>query len=275
MKNKRGITLIALVVTIIITLIIAGVSISVLVGEQGIINKSIIAKKQAIISNEKEILHLSTKSAISKNRNLKLEQDKLESALIYNMGNKDKTFEIIEYDNHENIKFFVVKFLDSKNVYMVEDSKEAEWIGNLNETEEVVVPKNLLYGLEDTDPEQPIHSWQMNYFIQNSVFTVTAEKDDGWGPTEVKAYLEKNKTYLFKCDTNGKWGGGKGTDTVEAFLILNKNSGTGYYERMKKDDNYKFSLSTMESGVHYLRLDVNQNRKTYTFSNISVKLIVD
>ena len=40
LKNKRGITLIALVITIVILLILAGVSISLILDENGIIQRS-------------------------------------------------------------------------------------------------------------------------------------------------------------------------------------------------------------------------------------------
>ena len=40
MKNNKGITLIALVITIIVLLILAGVSIAMLTGENGILNQA-------------------------------------------------------------------------------------------------------------------------------------------------------------------------------------------------------------------------------------------
>ena len=45
--NEKGITLIALVVTIIVLLLIAGVSISMLTGQNGILTRSADAKKKA------------------------------------------------------------------------------------------------------------------------------------------------------------------------------------------------------------------------------------
>ncbi len=45
-KNKNGITLIALVVTIIVLLILAGVSISMLTGQNGILNRAAEAKEK-------------------------------------------------------------------------------------------------------------------------------------------------------------------------------------------------------------------------------------
>mgnify|MGYP004613338679 CR=1 FL=1 len=53
-KGKAGITLIALVVTIILLLILAGVSISMLTGENGIINKASTAKTTTMLSDYKE-----------------------------------------------------------------------------------------------------------------------------------------------------------------------------------------------------------------------------
>lgn len=45
-KNNRGITLIALVVTIIVLLILAGISISMLTGQNGILNRASEAKEK-------------------------------------------------------------------------------------------------------------------------------------------------------------------------------------------------------------------------------------
>lgn len=45
-KKERGITLVALVVTIVVLLILAGVSISLVLGDNGIINKAKDAKTQ-------------------------------------------------------------------------------------------------------------------------------------------------------------------------------------------------------------------------------------
>ena len=53
-KNEKGITLIALVITIIILLILAGISIATLTGENGILNKSDIAKQETTKQGAKE-----------------------------------------------------------------------------------------------------------------------------------------------------------------------------------------------------------------------------
>ena len=45
MKKQKGITLIALIITIIVLLILAGVSIATLTGENGLLNKAVTAKE--------------------------------------------------------------------------------------------------------------------------------------------------------------------------------------------------------------------------------------
>ena len=48
-ENTRGITLIALVITIIVTLILAGIAINALTGENGIITKATDAKEKIML----------------------------------------------------------------------------------------------------------------------------------------------------------------------------------------------------------------------------------
>ena len=62
LKEKRGITLIALVITIIVLLILAGVTIATLTGENGILTKAGNAKLNTEIGQEKEELNLAVSS---------------------------------------------------------------------------------------------------------------------------------------------------------------------------------------------------------------------
>ena len=69
MENKsRGITLIALVVTIIILLILAGISISMLTGQNGILNRAVEAKEKTQVANEKEAIGLATMDALTEGK---------------------------------------------------------------------------------------------------------------------------------------------------------------------------------------------------------------
>ena len=106
----------------------------------------------------------------------------------------------------------------------------------------------------------------MRYSISNGVVTVTATRNDGYGYTSGRVFLERGHSYTFSCSTNGTWANSNSSDSVEAFLMLNGQMDT--YYRMASN-NYTFSVS--ETGTYWLRLDVNQNGKTHTFSNIRIK----
>lgn len=57
-KGSKGITLIAMVITIIVLLILATVSIAILTGENGILNKATLAKEESKKKEYEEILKL-------------------------------------------------------------------------------------------------------------------------------------------------------------------------------------------------------------------------
>ena len=56
LRNKRGVTLLALVITIIVLLILAGITISAITEENGIIRNAGQAKEETEVANEKEVI---------------------------------------------------------------------------------------------------------------------------------------------------------------------------------------------------------------------------
>lgn len=66
MKENKGITLIALVITIIILLILAGISIATLTGENGLLTKASKADKDADIADTKEQIKLEIMGSLDK-----------------------------------------------------------------------------------------------------------------------------------------------------------------------------------------------------------------
>lgn len=58
MKNQKGVTLVALVVTIIVLLILAGISVAMLTGDNGILTQANSAKKKTDTSKNEEIIKL-------------------------------------------------------------------------------------------------------------------------------------------------------------------------------------------------------------------------
>lgn len=105
-NNVKGITLIALVITIIVLLILAGVTIATLTGDNGIIGKAGEAKESTTVSGEKEAIELSV-IALKMNDNKEINQTNLQEEIDNQMGsgkgvvvdNKNETFTVKIKDN--------------------------------------------------------------------------------------------------------------------------------------------------------------------------------
>ena len=79
--KERGITLIALIVTIIVLLILAGVTIATLTGDNGILTKATEAKDKTEEGEEEEKVKLSAVGALAKENGEGISQDNLEEEL--------------------------------------------------------------------------------------------------------------------------------------------------------------------------------------------------
>ena len=80
-NNTKGITLIALVITIIVLLILAGVSIAMLTGQNGILTQANNAKNETELASAKEKVELAVIGAISQTRDGTLTVGKLRTEL--------------------------------------------------------------------------------------------------------------------------------------------------------------------------------------------------
>ena len=120
-KRNSGITLIALVITIIVLLILAGVSIAMLTGDNGILTQAKEAKEANIAGTEKEQIKLAMQSLKMKkqadNVSTTVAADELQNQLIAD-GAKNVTVEAGENGS------LVVKYADSKNQYTVNQNGE-------------------------------------------------------------------------------------------------------------------------------------------------------
>ena len=114
-KKNKGITLIALVVTIIVLMILAGISVSMLTGQNGILNRTHEAKEKTESASALEDVQVTIMGAIGSNGELdmNLAQSQLEAkgAKITSIGDDLK----VEYNNK---KYLVTK-----------DGSVSEWTG--------------------------------------------------------------------------------------------------------------------------------------------------
>ena len=114
-EKEAGITLLALGITIIILLILAGITISAITGEDGIIGNAGQAKEETEIANEKEIVEKATVQAMGNNKYGNIEEDELQEQLDKETGEGETKVIIIR-------KKYVVQFVDSERMYHVDNN---------------------------------------------------------------------------------------------------------------------------------------------------------
>ena len=107
LNNNRAITLIALVVTIVVLLILAGVSISMLTGEDGIIRQAQEAKENSKKSEIEEKVNLAAQAALMDRLNQGIEQGKFQEELDINFGSG-----VADLDYDESTKTYTVTVED-------------------------------------------------------------------------------------------------------------------------------------------------------------------
>ena len=173
MKNSRndGITLIALIITIIVLLILAGVAIGAIVGDNGIAGKAVDSKEKTIIGREKEAIALSWDALYSHQLVNGIEITNVSFQEELNKNGNDTT---VEYDEEGN---FLITFNDTKHEYKVDK------IGNINKNE--VVYYTITYVLNGgTNPQEQITTYQEGSTIKLLTPTKTNAYFAGWYETE-------------------------------------------------------------------------------------------
>ena len=152
-KQEKGITLLALVITIIILLILAGITISAITGDNGIIRNAGQAKEETEIANEKEIVEKATVQAMGNNKYGNIEERELQSELDKETGEgKTEATDIGEE--------FEVIFNESNRYYTVDKD------GNVGEAQDIIKdkhPGDITVGKDeetlDGSEEKPYEIW--------------------------------------------------------------------------------------------------------------------
>ena len=151
LKNEKGITLIALVITIIVLLILAGVTIATLTGENGILTKATEANLQTQIGEEKEAINLAMQALlIDKVDN----PDNYQDGIINNTQLKNEMDKSMpkpkEITMNETTKELTVKFDDSRNnrIYTVNQTGK---IGEIVKREGIKIGDYVDYQYDDAE----------------------------------------------------------------------------------------------------------------------------
>ena len=186
-KKENGITLIALVVTIIVLIILAGVSIAMLVGENGIITQAQRAAQETEIKGDEEKIRLAMFAAqIANNGNTALKDD-IEIALL---ENGVKSIVVDKEDGTRNIIF-----LDSKKIYKLNSDGSIE--DTNSDFDSIYVapdsqddPRNEgVIGIGTDGQPVDMDLWEYTLYNGSYVLNDITDIEDTEGINETKGYL--------------------------------------------------------------------------------------
>lgn len=159
MRKQRGITLIALVVTIVVLLILAAFSIAMLRGDNGIISNAKKSKEETVIGQEKETVEISYVSAAVNKMTEPVTADELQAELEKTAG-VNKTITTTNDDSTLNVEFIETKHnynVNNKKVTKVEEIEETfseiateDRIYTDPNGEQAIIPKGFGVGTSDT-----------------------------------------------------------------------------------------------------------------------------
>ncbi len=128
--NSKGITLIALVITIIVLLILAAVSIATLTGENGILTKAQTAKEETQKATAKEKVQVAVMGSYDEDKNLDLKQ----------LNDNINKIEGIDRKNLPINGLPVIIMVDSYEIKIFENGK-VEFINESDENGEEILPE--------------------------------------------------------------------------------------------------------------------------------------
>lgn len=165
-RKNNGITLIALVVSIIVLLILAGISISMLSGENGILNRATEAKRTYQISSEKEAISLIVASAqidTSLGNNVNYIGKKLYTKNFVNSDKWDYIYTTNDNKSYGDGWYYITKDVNLDNYGKAQN----EWLVNYDTNEiielasdeyvefsisnDVVITDGLIFNIDSND----------------------------------------------------------------------------------------------------------------------------
>ena len=201
-KKQKGITLIALVITIIVLIILASITIGTLNGDNGILKNAGKAKEDTEISDEKEIISIATVKAMGKNNKGNLEEDEFQQEL-NNEIEKEGAVEVTDIGEE-----FEVLFTESSRYYTVSKN------GDISEAKEMIKdnsPADISTGKDGEELEGRYEIWS----IEDLVVLSNISKGKG-------NYIKNGE--ITDITTNYRFEG----DTIYLMRTLNFNSAASY-----------------------------------------------
>ena len=290
LKTNNGITLIALVITIIVLLILAGVSIAMLTGENGILNKATTAQEKTKEKSAEERVKLEVAGSLGENGNINVKE------LNDNLRNvKGLTYEGETIENNPIDSLPATVVVDGNNVIIREDGSVvlSEWTQTGYEiTNGEITVKigdyvlNYDEGIENTQieaeesgyTEQQILTtedlgWRILGIGENGGLELISDNPTTTAPVTLlgeTGYL--NGVEVLNRTCNELYGKGKNAESARSLKAEDINKLANYNPESKYGygDLYKYRFST-ESGYMQYSISTDSGKTWRDWSNITGK----
>ena len=228
-RNNKGITLVALVVTIIILIILASVTLTILLGNEGLIGKTKLASEESKIGKEKEQITLAY-SEIMMDDLFNPNDTELTEAKIKNKIEKlngentvvvtkisDKNFTILYKDTNHSYNFVDGRIIDNNNINNNQNISGVKSVKDYGAVGDGITDDTVAFNLAMQSNEAKIYIPSGTYLVSGQVEVKNAKEIFGDGVTSVvklKGDTPSNKKY------------GINTAEIHIFDILNQDNVT-------------------------------------------------
>ena len=273
-KNVQGITLIALVITIIVLLILAGVALATITGDDGVLNKAIEAKEtnEEAVARERIQIEVAGSFDNDGKYNADLAKENLENNLKATIQkNSDNSLDVM-YDGY---KFKINSY--GKLVEEFEDISKYVKIGNYVDYEPTKLDKNRTIDVDSSKLKYESKvgtAVEHGNGISNQIFRAKTSEELKW-----KVFnIENNKVQLISENTikvdstneNFKLGGAIGYLYAEKELNeICKIYGYGYGADKEQITQYSQGGPLEDSGIFEIR---NSGARSITLEDINKKI---
>ncbi len=211
-KNNKGITLITLAITIIVILILAGISVATLFGENGLFKSALTAKEKTEIASYQEIINLSTTYAHTNNKETNPEEilKKIKEEL--QKEEKFKEAKITGPDKNEEEQKLIIVTKEGYVFYVYEENNK--YIGKKEEIGETELNIEIKEGhikytykpseWTNQDVEVGIEITKEEYKQYQIEYTYTPKENNSWKEYKEGEIVEKtNGRTIYARLTNG------------------------------------------------------------------------
>lgn len=243
MKKQNGITLIALVITIIVLLILTSITLGLLLGENGIINKSRKAAVDHEIGREKEEISLAF-NAVKIEKLGKGDDSYVTFIELQEQMDQENGEGTAEVESGEEEGILLVTFTKSKRTYEIDQNGNIKLNNDDDEDDDDLTPDIEIYAIED--------------LVDLSIAVNNGETYEGKviGLMKTLNFYDSNS---YRNPGSTEYGDLNGNGTTEALISELNNGGynpIGVYDESQENSNrpFKGTFDGKNNSIKHMRV---------------------